>query len=91
VPHKFLAVTQRLGRENGVVADNDGVFQAAAFDEAVLDEELDLLKKTKRPRVGDFADPGLRRKFDAEELGETAFGVGAGASDLEPFVRKNWT
>ena len=67
VPHKFLRIAQRLGRQHGVVADDDGVFQAAALDESVLDEKFDFLEKAKRPRVGQFLFPRLRRDFRADK------------------------
>ena len=88
MPHELLAVAHRLGRQHGVVADDDGVLEAAAADEAVLDEVLDLLVKTKRPRLGDLALPRLGRQLDAEKLGEPSALVGAGARDLEAVVRE---
>ena len=88
VPDKFLRITQRLGRQHGVVADDHGVFQAAAFDQAVLDQVLDLLVKTKRARVRQFLLPGLGREFDAVKLREAALLVRAGAGDLEAVVGK---
>ena len=60
VPHEFLAIPQRLGRQHRVVADDHGVFQAAALDQAVLEQKFNLLKKTKRPRVRQLLFPGLR-------------------------------
>ena len=72
VPHEFLGITQRLGRQHGVVANDHRVFQAAALDQAVLDEILDLLVKTKRPRMGQFLFPRLGRDFRAVKLGEPA-------------------
>ena len=88
VPHELLAVAHRLGRQHSVVADDDGVLEAAAPNEAVLDEVLDLLVKTKRPRLGDLALPRLGRQLDAEKLGEPSALVGAGARDLEAVVRE---
>ncbi len=83
VPDEFLRVAQRLGGQDGVVADDHGVFQAAALDQAVLDQVFDLLEKTKRPRMGQFALPGFRRHLEAVKLGEAPFGIRAGASDLQ--------
>ncbi len=57
VPDKFLGIPQRLGRQHRVVADDHRVFQAAALDEAVFDEMLNLLVKAKRPGVRQFPSP----------------------------------
>ena len=51
VADELLRIAQRLVRQHGVVTDDHGVLEAAAFDQAVLDEELDLLEKAKGPRV----------------------------------------
>ena len=72
VPHEFVRIAQRFVGQDGIVANDDGVFQAAAFDQAVLDQELDLLEKAKCAGVGDIAFPGLRRKLEAEKLGKSA-------------------
>ena len=88
VPHKFLGIPQRFGCQHRVVADDDGIFQAAALDEAVFDEELDFLVKTKCPCVRQFRLPGLGGDFRAVKLGEPAFFVRAGAGDFEGLVGK---
>ena len=62
---------------------------AAAFDQAVLDEEFDFFVKTKRARVSQFAFPGLRGNLDAEKLREAALAVRTGAGYFQPVVREN--
>ena len=88
MPNKLLAVAHRLSRQHSVVTDDDGILEAAAADEAVLDEVLYLLVKTKRPRVGNLDLPRLGCQLDAEKLGEPSALVGACASDLEAGVRE---
>ena len=88
VPHKFLAIPQRLGRQHRVVADDDGVFQAAALDQAVLEQKFNLFEKTKRPRVRQFLFPSLRRDFGGIKLREPPLLVRARAGDLEILVGK---
>ena len=88
VPHEFLRIPQRLGRQHRVVADDNGVLQAAALDEAVLDEVFNLLVKAKRPRVRQFLFPRLGRDFRAVKLREPALLVRARAGDFETVVGK---
>ena len=83
---KFLGIAERFGGEHGVVADDDGVFQAAALDESVLDEKFDLLEKAKGAGVGEFLFPGGGGDLGGIKLGEAALAVGTGAGDLEMFV-----
>ncbi len=51
VPHEFLRVPQRLGGQHRVIANHHGVLQAAAADQAVLDEIFDFLVKTEGARM----------------------------------------
>ena len=88
VAHEFLRIAKRLIGQHRVVADDHCVLEAAALDEPVADEELDLLVETERARVRQVPLPGLGRHLEAVVLGETAFLVGAGAGDLEALVRK---
>ena len=88
VPDEFLRIAQRLGRQHRVVANHHRVLQAAALDQAVLDQVFDLLVEAERARVRQVALPGLGRQFDAVELGEPALLVRAGAGDLERLVRE---
>src|ERR1035441_32736 len=62
--------------------------QAAAFDQAIVDQELDFLVKAKRARVREIALPGRGRQFDAVELGKPALLIGARAGDLERLRRE---
>jgi len=70
VPHKLLAISQRLRRQHRVVADDHGVLQAAALDEAVLEQKFNLLVKTKRPRVRQLLLPRFRRDLGGIKLRE---------------------
>ncbi len=88
VPHEFIGIPQRFGGEHRVVADDHRVFQATALDEAVFNQKLDFLVKTKRARVGQFLFPRFGRDFRAVKLGEPAFFVRAGAGDFEDLVGK---
>src|SRR5258706_244907 len=89
VPDEFLGIAQRLGREHGVIANNDRVFEAAAFDEAVLEKQFDLVVKTKRACVRQFVFPGFRRDGRAVKLREASLFVRTGAGDLEVLVGKH--
>ena len=88
VPHKFLAIAQRLGRQHRVIANHHGILERTTFDKSVLEEKFNLLVKTKRPRVRKFLLPRLRRDFRGKKLGETPLLIRARASNLEIFVRK---
>ena len=59
VADEFLRVTQRFVGEHGVLADDDGVLQTAALDQAVTEKLLNLLEETERARVCHVARPGL--------------------------------
>src|SRR5437588_11046826 len=88
VTYEFVGVTERFIGENGIFSDDDGVFEAAAFDEAVFYEILDFLKKAERASMGDVALPTFGRDFHAAELSESAFFVGTGAGNFEDFIRE---
>ena len=88
VPDEFLRVAQRLGGQHRVVANHHGVLQAAALDQAVLDQVLDLLVEAERAGVRQVALPGRGRQLEAVELGEAALLVRAGAGDLERLIRE---
>src|SRR5262249_45373732 len=89
VTDKFVSVAQRLRRENRVVADDDSVFQAAAFDQSALDQEFDLFKKAKCAGVRNIAVPGFRIDLDRKKLGKASVLIRARASDLELLIWEN--
>ena len=88
MPDKFVAVTQRLVSEHSIITYNNRILQAAALDQAVFKQVLNLLVITKRPSAGDIIAPGVRAHFDAEKLCESAVVSGTGAGDLEAIMRK---
>src|SRR6202007_2652508 len=55
VPNEFVWKTQRFLAENGIPAQDDGVFQATALDQVLLHQRLDILVINKRPGRGDLA------------------------------------
>ena len=88
VPHEFFGISQRLGREHRVVADDHGILQTAALDQAVFDEVFDFLEKTKCPGVRQFLFPRFGCDFRAVKLREPSALVRAGAGDFESLVGK---
>jgi hypothetical protein len=86
VPDEFIGIAQWFVSEDGIFADDDGVFEAAAFNQPVFDEELDLFEKAKRAGMSDVALPGFWGNFEAAKLSEPTFFIGAGAGDFENLV-----
>jgi len=60
VTHKFVREPQIIV-ENRVVADNDGVFETPALDQALFLEHPHFPQETERARGRDFLFVGLRR------------------------------
>ena len=64
VPNEFVGEAQRFLAENGIAAQDDGVFQAAALDQVLLHERFDLLVVNKCPGRGYLALENRRRDFN---------------------------
>src|SRR5947209_19632227 len=60
MPNEFIGIAQSFGGQDGIIPNHNGILETAAFDQAVLDEILDLLEKTERPRMGQVALPRFR-------------------------------
>lgn len=56
--HELVGVAQGVVQD-GLVTDDDGVFEVAAADEALVLEHLDLAQKTEGASGGDFVFEGL--------------------------------
>lgn len=83
VTNKFVRETQGFLAENTFSAGDDGIFQAAAFDEPFLHQRLDVFVKNKGPGPGDFLFVKFRGDLRAQVLGEPPFGTHLGARDAE--------
>ena len=86
VAHELVGEAHRLLAQHAVAAHDDGVFQAAALDEALFHERLDVLVKRERPRRGDFLFVGLGRDFQRAVLREPPAGADLRAGDAERVV-----
>ena len=89
VADELLRIPQRLVGQHGILADDDRILETPALDQAVLDEEFDLLVEAEGPGVTQFLLPAGRCDLEGEELGEPPPLVGAGAGDLETRVREH--
>ena len=80
---EFVLVAERFAREDRVAADDDGVLEAAALDQALFHQRLDFLVKNEgagqRDVLGVIAGLGIPRA----ELRVLAEMVGVGATHLE--------
>src|SRR6266542_52896 len=70
VAHEFVCETQWFLAQNRLAADNNRVFEAAAFDQIFLHERLNILVENKGPRRGDLALENCRRDFRRQILRE---------------------
>ena len=61
VPNEFVRISQGFVGQDCVLADDDGVFETATFDEAIGYEELDFFEEAERPRVRQITLPGFGR------------------------------
>ena len=88
VTHELLGIPEGFGGQDSVVADDDGIFEAAALDEAVFDEELDFLVEAEGPGMAEFLFPGSWGHLGGKMLGEPSTAIRAGARDAEAVVGK---
>src|SRR5438105_2566413 len=88
MPHEFVGISQWLGRQYGIIADHDRIFEAPALDQSVVKQESDFIVKTKRAGMRQLPLPDLGRNFGAIMLGKAPLAIGAGARDLKHLVRK---
>ncbi len=64
VPDEFVSKPQRFFAENGVTAQDHGVFQAAALDQILLHERLNVFVINKCTGWGDLALENCRCDFN---------------------------
>ena len=64
VPDEFVSKPQRFFTENGITAQDHCVFQAAALDQILLHERLNLFVIDKCPGWGDLALENRRCDFN---------------------------
>ena len=83
VTDEFVRKTERLFAQHGVVADDNGIFEAAAADEAFLHERLDVFVVDEGAGGGDVVFVNLRGDFEAEVLRVVAVRTSLGAGDAE--------
>ena len=83
VTHELVLVAERFAREDGVAADDHGVFQAAALDQALLHQRLHLLVKDEGAGLADVFPVIARLRVPGPILRVFAEMVRVGAADLE--------
>ena len=83
VADEFVGEAERFFAQDGVVADDNGVFEAAAADEAFLHERLDVFVVDEGAGGGDVLFVGLGSDLEAEVLRVVAVGAGLGAGDAK--------
>src|SRR5437773_2527979 len=75
VTHEFVGEPQRFFAQDRFAAHDDGVLEAAAFDEDFFHERLDFFVINKRPGWRDLALVNCRGDFCGKKLRELAAGT----------------
>lgn len=89
VAGQFVVEAEGFFAEDLVAFEDDGVFDAAAFDEAFFDEGGDVFVEAEGAGGGKFGFVGFRRDDCVKVLGEAAFRADAGDGDAEVFRGKD--
>ena len=86
---EFVVEPERFLAQDGVAADDDGIFEAATFDQIFFHQRLHVFVENKSPRGRDFAFVDGGRDFRGQKLGEAAARPDLGAGDAEFFIRQH--
>ena len=88
VPYEFVGKTQRLLAEHRLAAHDNRIFEAAALDQILIHERLDILVVNKCPRRSDLAFESCRRNFYRQKLREFVVRSSLRARDAKLVVRQ---
>jgi len=89
VAGEFVLKAHGLFGHNFFAADDDGIFEGAAFDETFVEEGFNILVESKGSSWCDFFLVGLRIHHRREVLNEAAVFSDVGHGDAEFFIRND--
>ncbi len=86
VAGEFIVEAHRFFTENLFSSDDHGVFQAASFDQAFVEQRFDIFVINEGSGWSDFLFVELGGDFAGEKLGEAAVGADIGDRNPELFI-----